>query len=457
MIRAKAIGGRFTLVSYGIFLALVAMTGGSSRFDAGSQPVVRVAAILLMMVLGLRAPARQARAIRPAFGFMAAIALAIAIQLVPLPPALWSALPGHSRYIAAAIAAGEAQPWRPINLAPDRGWNALFALLPPAAALMAASRLRMRDQSKVLLILLAIVIASAVIGLAQVSAGMDDTLRFYAAPPTGSAVGLFANRNHQALLLACGFPMLALWADHARSERLDGRIHALLAGVSLLFLLLMIPTTGSRAGLALATIALPIAAVLGWRAAGDAVRSLPAVHRRMIVGGGVLLFAAALAAALTFARAEAVHRLFSADPVEDARVKLLRPLLAMIREFFPLGTGFGSFDPVYRGFEPFLNLSVTFMNQAHDDYLQLILEGGLPALVLLCLFVGWWIWASWTLWRRRGEGTGMGRLGSTILLLIMLASVTDYPIRTPLMMVIAAQSAGWMLAALARYNRAAFS
>jgi O-antigen ligase len=86
------------------------------------------------------------------------------------------------------------------------------------------------------------------------------------------------------------------------------------------------------------------------------------------------------------------------------------------------------------------------MNQAHDDYLQLILEGGLPALGLLITFLGWWAWKSIRLWRGSGgEGVALGRLGSILLLLILLASITDYPVRTPLMMVIAAQAAAWML------------
>ena len=444
-------GKRAALVGYILFVGVVALTGGSSRFDVATQPVVRLAAILLIAALSLRMPERSADAYRPALWFLAALAGLIAIQLIPLPPGLWAALPGHGQYLAAAVAAGEPQPWRPINLVPDRGWNALFALLPAAATIMAARRLRMRDQGPILLTLLVIVIASAVIGLAQVSAGMDDTLRFYAAPPTGSAVGLFANRNHQALLLACGLPMLALWADRTRTDRVRGRFKALLAALCAAFLLLMIPTTGSRAGLLLAVVALPIASVMAWPTMKTALETLSPRRRRAVAWGGMLLSAVLILAALTFSRDEAIHRLFATDPAEEARVKLLRPLLAMIGDFFPTGSGFGSFDPVYRGYESFQNLSVTFMNQAHDDYLQVMMEGGLPALILLLLFVGWWAWTSFGLWRpRSGESGGLGRLGSAILLLIMLASVADYPVRTPLMMVIAAQSAAWMMAARRR-------
>lgn len=437
---------RSPLVAYLAFLAIVALAGGSSHYDAASQPIVRLAAILLMGSLVFLPPGRSADSYRPAFWFLGALAALILLQLMPLPPALWRALPGHERYVAAALAAGEPQPWRPLNLTPDRGWNALFSLLPPAAALFAASRLRMRDQGAILLTLILIVMASAVIGLAQVSAGEDDALRFYAAPPTGAAVGLFANRNHQALLIACGLPLLGLFAERVRMDRAKRQLHSALALTGGAFLVLTIPTTGSRAGLLLAALALPCALVLAWPAIGDRAKALSARYRRLAAGGGLALLLALITAALTFSRAESVQRLFAMDPVEDARVRLLRPLLGMIRDFLPFGSGFGSFDPVYRGYEPFENLAVTFMNQAHDDYLQLLLEGGLPALLLLVVFLGWWVWTSVRLWRRAdSETTRLGRLGSVLVLLILLASLTDYPVRTPLIMVVAAQGAAWML------------
>ena len=125
--------GRFTILAYGAFLCRVALTGGSSRFDAASQPLARLAAIALIAALIVHQDGRDRRACRPGLWFLAAVAGLIAVQLIPLPPAIWTLLPGREQYLAAAVAAGEHQPWRPINLTPDRGWNSLFALLPPAA------------------------------------------------------------------------------------------------------------------------------------------------------------------------------------------------------------------------------------------------------------------------------------------------------------------------------------
>lgn len=445
--RKVAATGRFAIVAYLMFLGVVALMGGSSHYDAASQPVVRLAAILLIGALALRRPDRQRTRYRPAFWFLAVLGALLLIQLIPLPPALWSALPGHARYLAAATAAGEPQAWRPLNLTPDRGWNAFFALLPPLAALFAASRTSMRDQAALLLALILIVILSGVIGLAQVSAGTEDALRFYAGAPPGGAVGLFANRNHQALLIACGLPMIGLWTARAKAKQAKGRVHAALGLAGGAFLVLTIPTTGSRAGLALAGLALPCTLALAWPTMRERLGGLSSRRNQALAAAaGFAALAVLIGAALTFSRAESVRRLFAFDPVEDARVRLLAPLLGMIRDFLPFGSGFGSFDPVYRGFEPFGNLAVTVMNQAHDDYLQLILEGGLPGLALLLAFLGWWGWATVRLWRRtNADDIALGRLGSILILLIMVASLADYPIRTPLIMVIAAQAAAWML------------
>src|SRR3546814_18783044 len=60
------------------------------------------------------------------------------------------------------------------------------------------------------------------LGLAQVIGPRDGPLYLYEITNNGSAVGLFANRNHQAALLACLFPMLAVYAsiDHPSAERM---------------------------------------------------------------------------------------------------------------------------------------------------------------------------------------------------------------------------------------------
>ena len=66
------------------------------------------------------------------------------------------------------------------------------------------------------------------------------------------------------------------------------------------------------------------------------------------------------------------------DPVEEARWKIFDATVQAIGEFFPLGSGAGTFEDVLRRFHP-MDLPGGTINRAHNDYLETIVEMGLPA------------------------------------------------------------------------------
>jgi O-antigen ligase len=119
----------------------------------------------------------------------------------------------------------------------------------------------------------------------------------------------------------------------------------------------------------------------------------------------------------------------------------------MMSDFFPVGSGFGSFDPVYRSYERVETLSTTYVNHAHNDVVQLIIEGGLPATALILTFAGWFVVRAVHLWRQRlvSNQQLLGRVASAALLMIMLSSLVDYPLRTPMFATVAAILCCWML------------
>ncbi|RYE96337.1 MAG: hypothetical protein EOO77_41165 [Oxalobacteraceae bacterium] len=115
----------------------------------------------------------------------------------------------------------------------------------------------------------------------------------------------------------------------------------------------------------------------------------------------------------------------------------------MIRTYFPFGAGMGSFDPIFRMHEPFALLKPTYFNHAHNDFLEIVLNAGLPGLLLLLIALGWWGWKSMVAWR--GDAAHiLPRLGSVMLLLILIASIIDYPARTPIIMAMAMIAAIWL-------------
>jgi len=110
-------------------------------------------------------------------------------------------------------------------------------------------------------------------------------------------------------------------------------------------------------------------------------------------------------------------------------------MLQAARAFMPFGAGFGTFDAVYRRFEPDALLSTIYLNQAHNEPMQLAIEGGVPALVLLALFIIWWLRASVRVVSRTGSASrrALGMAMAATTLILMLSSLVDYPLRTPLL------------------------
>jgi hypothetical protein len=160
-----------------------------------------------------------------------------------------------------------------------------------------------------------------------------------------------------------------------------------------------------------------------------------------IVGAVAILVLISVAAD----RAQSINRAFAVDVAQDMRARGLPTVLAMIREYLPAGSGLGGFDPIFRINEPFALLKPTFFNHAHNDYLEVVLDAGVPGLLLLLMALGWWAIASLRVWRSpSGTRQMLPRLGSAMLLLVLIASAFDYPARTPLMMALIVVAATWL-------------
>ena len=416
-----------SFVLLGLLLGLVALGGGSSREDALGQAVVRAGAAALLAAWALGG-GRAAPAVRPVVLLIGLAAALIGLQLVPLPPALWMELPGRTALQAAATLSGQSQPWRALAIVPDAAWNALFSLIVPLAAVLLAGSCRPEELRAAPFALLVLILGSALVGLAQFSgAGLANPLMN--ARPEGPS-GLLANRNHQALLLAIGCLAAPAWAfGPERAPRWRGV--AALGCVGLL--LLMILATGSRAGLLLGALALLIAAALVGRDIRRMLKRAPRWVAPAMLATGAAALAGLAALSLAAGRAESLQRLAALDPGQDMRTRALPVLLKMTGEYFPAGSGFGSFDAVFRRGEPFHLLKPTYFNHAHNDVLEIVLTGGAPALLALLAGIAWWLVASVRAWRN--ADALLPRLGSTMIFLILVASVFDYPARTPLFMV----------------------
>ena len=409
-----------------LFIASLALAGGSSRDDVITYIAIEIASFFVLCLFYVGSGSQGVRAAGLPLAFLGALAALMLVQLVPLAPQLWTELPGREFYAQAAQVAGVPQPWRPISLSPDRTVDSLLGLLPIfATALIVGSGPR-RFTNWVMITVLVLAVVSVVLAVFQLSAGPDTDLRFYRFTNTDAGVGLLANRNHQALFLAMAIPV-ATWWTLTPGARVAAPAARLALGVSMIGLFLVGGIlTGSRSGLLAASVAILASVGLAW----PAVKRLPVLVKAL--AGGAL---AAAGTGLVFLVLSG-HRILSQSVQEDDRSSFWPRTVELIREFFPFGSGVGSFDRVFPRVEHLADLGPEYVNRAHNDFLEMGLEAGLFAYLLLAAFLAWWIMLSIRAWRshpRAASDVGLARLASVIIALGLLGSVTDYPLRTPLL------------------------
>jgi O-antigen ligase len=434
--RPAALRPSLSFVLIAAMLTLVWIAGGASRGDAMGQVVVRAGAWLIVAVAALGGPRPTLAGLRPVLILLAAAAALPLVQLVPLPPAWWQALPGRD----ILLTPGEPAGWRPWTMTPGATRNALASLVVPAAMLLLLSQADDRARRGLPAMLVAMAGAATLLGLLQFSgAGFNSPLLN---DTPGVVSSIFANRNHFALFLAIGCLVAPVWAF---ADRDAIRWRGPVAGGLVLLFVLTILATGSRSGMLLGALALALALVLVGRQLRRRLRGAPRWVLPALIGAAVLVIAGVVALSFAADRADAITRLIALEGSEDMRVRARPTVLAMVALYMPFGSGFGGFDPVFRIHEPFALLKLTYFNQAHNDFLGVALDGGLAGVALLGAGVFWWLVATVHAWRApANEAVSQARLGSAIILLVLVASGTDYPARTPTIMAVLVIAGVWL-------------
>jgi len=438
------------------------LLGGGTRHGFLSDAVIQLLAVpLLLMALRRLAGLPSLKGTRWALLLCLAIVLVPSCQLIPLPPHVWTALP-HREAVADAFALlGRELPWLPVSVSPRATWLSVLSLLPPIAIFLSTLVLGTRERRALSLILVAMGIVSVFVGLAQVVEGPTSSLRFYQITNRSEAVGFFANRNHFAASLYACTAFAAAWtvalaAPPAPGQtKLDTRwIAPLIASFTALVILVAAQAiTRSRAGLGLTMVALLGATALAF------------YGRRQTSGvTPTRLLFAATALAVMFAAQFTLFRLlerFADDPLKDSRITLARVTADAAQLYMPLGSGIGTFVPVYAMQQRPEDLQIdAYVNRAHNDFLELWLEAGVAGLGLLALFVVWLVSRSLSLWRRNAPGReidlALARAATIVAALIIVHSLVDYPLRTGAMMAILAFACGLLIAPSPGIQDAAF-
>ncbi len=422
-----------------LFLAVVFLMGGGSRDDIQSWIILRPIAIFLGAYAVFVSTSGEISRLGVPFWLLIGLLLLTGAQLVPLPPDIWVMLPGRETYAETADIIGIDQPWRPLSLTPSETWNTLFSLTVPIACMLLYSVQSAAYRRKIIPTLIILGLGSALLGVLQLVGPPRGPLYLYNVTNYGMSVGLFANRNHQAVFLACLIVMLFWYLGSLNVKQTSSRTKGMLAFSTALVLIPLVFVTGSRAGVVLMGIGLFVSAYFLYTS--NLVGELTSKSRLFNKYLALLAFAFTIigsaGSAIYASRSLAFDRLFLDNQGIGIRGDILPLLTDMIWEYFPVGAGFGSFEHVFKGFEPLELLRPSYMNHAHNDWLQFLIEGGIVGALLLVSFLIWYCIRTLGVIRAGSVRNGSKyRLSAVMIAFIGVASVVDYPVRVPIFMVL---------------------
>jgi O-antigen ligase len=420
------------------YLALCLVLGGASAAGIVANTLLQLLAVAIIALYvarsGVRVPGWRSLTVCAGLAV-----LIVAVQLAPLPAGLVSGFPGRREIADGYRLLGLAPSWGRISLDGDATIASALALLPPFAVAAAALHASKMARDAAVLALLAMIVVEIALGALQVTSG--GGYYFYEITNAGLAVGFFANANHMATLLLVGLPYVAAMGTKTRSpeHRRKREQPAWLALALGLVLLLGVLLNGSVAGLGLLLPAVAASYLLYRRGRGQRIGSWTIIALVVVV---LLLLAFLLLGPL---HGQLLDRKLSLSDPTTRRTSWAVTALAA-REYFPIGTGLGSFVPVYQLHEQLAQVTNVYVNHAHNDYLELLLELGVAAVLLLILFVAWYVRRAVVVWRSDEAGYSFARAGSVAVAIILLHSLVDYPIRTAAIAAVFALSLALMAA-----------
>ena len=407
-------------------LVIAVVLGGASRQHELRLAVVELASLplLIVSVFTLLKSSPDAGPSRLFLGLLAGLVAIPLLQLVPLPPAVWTRLPGREEMVLALELGGLTPGWSPLSLTPDKTWRSLLALLPPVAMALGVLATPSAARRHLATLLLWLVVAAIVLGTIQLASGGE---RFYPWQTTnaGALVGFFANRHHMATLCLATLPLaVGLAARALRKSGNDVAAIWLTAALTVL-LIIAIGAIRSRMGVVLLVPVLGASLVSVWIATG---RSRPSPILLLLAAASVI----ALVILANFTLPSILARFGGGSG--EVRLENWTYVIAAADRYAPVGSGIGSFDAVFRSVEPLARLDNTYFNQAHNDYLETWLETGWAGLILFGVFAVWFARRAWRAWRASGTGNVDLQRGATVAILaVLLHSTVDYPLRTAAM------------------------
>ena len=361
----------------GALLLLCLVLGGGTQ--KGLPTVFALELLALPLAFDLAVP----RSPRPGFDWpvyalTGLIALCFVIQFIP-------GLPSASRD-------------------PGRTLDSLVYVAFALTLFFAFGRLEPAERNRMIPWFLTGVILNIALALTQFAASRGLAIELF---PYTLGAGFFANANHFSSLLYAAIPFIIYQFDAI--DRLP------LASLALLVIVFVEFAAGSTAGIFLSL--------------GCAMVSIAIIGRVRPFIRSALLAIVVLGAIGLAANPGNVLNVEVDDPLDRPQIALTT--LAALQKNLPFGSGYGTFDIVYPSAETDTAISREFINHAHNEPLELVLEGGIPAALAILAYL---LLLAWRLPAARQSQFSMAALCS--IGFILIHCLVDYPLRSAALVVV---------------------
>lgn len=351
------------------------------------------------------------------------------VQLVPLPAALWSALPGRELVKQSLDLVGRSNAWFPISLAPSRTLTAFLSLIPVLAVLVLASSLSQPGWVRVLRTTVWAGIALVALGGGQILTANQHFLLYREHVNPSWLYATFANHNTSGLffvlVLVVVITLEFAFGRTSNSYWAPRWVRGAIAGVFVIAVVL----SQSRSSMGVLLIVIALGAVLFFRRAKMSPGRVFAV-----AGAAITLCVGALLFLQSSTRFGQSFDRF--DNLEDVRPAIWSDTLTSIDRYWPVGSGISSFPEVFEVDEALENIWSFHAGRAHNDYLEIAQEAGIAGIMLVIAWAAWCVGAV-VCASKRPCGTEVV-CAALALLVISFQSIVDYPLRNQTVLCLAA-------------------
>ena len=342
-------------------------------------------------------------------------------QLLPLPPVLvqWLSPARWSAVAAARAASGyNAHGWAALSVAPPLTFERLLFVIPAMAVFVTAREISWwwRDQVWIAVApVIGIAWLESILGLVQFYFSRIDNGQ------GGLASGSYVNHNHFAGLMEICFPVALMWMIARLRQTTPDRTMTSALGTAVLLaistcLLMAVVVSLSRMAFISTLIAVGVI-TLTWL--GSWVSRNPNSHRLLRWGVWILPVVLPLLILVFLSPRELFLRFADMSANEEVtvegRTEIWRETTQAAAAYKWTGCGLGAYE---RGLYRFKNLApVNRIDFAHNDYLQILTELGIPGTLLAGAFAVWFVsrMISVILWRGGSNSweLAVGVLGAT--------------------------------------------